>query len=242
MTFPRSGSGPADAGSYAGVPQQSSALSKLSPTIAQPVAPPAFMDIDFHLFPPAYRQHMTLASQGFPTGRRYSEADALRMANTQNTTLPLRVHEYYSAPPTNLPLSEHLNVATVPSWAQSFSAELTNMTQPSPSQPQGSPLAPTEVGSAITPDLLSWTMDHGSPEYDDSPTSPQPENTQRGRSRKGVKQPKDPKATNRLKHQRKSDDEIIEILYEMIVPRDAKVKWKKDRLPTSESQRPYLAE
>jgi len=49
-----------------------------------------------------------------------------------------------------------------------------------------------------------------------------------------VEPPKDPRATNRLLDQRKSDDEDIEALCKLFVPPGAEVKWKKDRLGMSE--------
>lgn len=50
-----------------------------------------------------------------------------------------------------------------------------------------------------------------------------------GKSRR-TEPPKDPRATNRLLDQRKSDDENIEALCKLFVPEGAEVKWKKDRL------------
>jgi hypothetical protein len=67
-------------------------------------------------------------------------------------------------------------------------------------------------------------------------TSPQPESTQHGGTRIGVEPPKDQKASDRHKRQRKSDNKLIEALEELFVPRNARGQFKKDRLGTSKSQ------
>ncbi|KAI0248330.1 hypothetical protein BJV78DRAFT_1156633 [Lactifluus subvellereus] len=252
----RGGSGPVDAGPYVGVPQQAPAFSGLSPTIAQPTAPPAFFNADTPMFLSALHQTPVLAPSGVTTGRRFSEADALRMADTQNATQSLHAVGYRPTPPTFLPLPEQLSYFPVPSSAQSFSAGFTDATPVPLSQPQGGPLAPMDVDLLSTSSTLQWdlanveaypgpplaigpgapsqTADCQFPQYGASPTSPQLERTEHGRIRNPKDRPsKYQKATNRLKSQRKSDNENIEALCRLFVPKDAEVRWKKDRLGTN---------
>jgi hypothetical protein len=47
--------------------------------------------------------------------------------------------------------------------------------------------------------------------------------------------PKDPRAAKRLRSQRQGDDENLEALYKLLVPRNAGVVQKKDRLGMSTS-------
>jgi len=84
---------------------------------------------------------------------------------------------------------------------------------------------------AIGPGAPSQTADHQFLQYGASPTSPQSERTEHGRIRNPKdRPPKYEKATNRLKAQRKSDDDNIKALCELFVPRDAGVRLKKNRL------------
>jgi hypothetical protein len=108
---------------------------------------------------------------------------------------------------------------------------------------EGSVGAATSPGSpsAIAQPYPTQIMVHQCPQQGISSLYPQSA-TMPHRIRKGkcAKQPKDLKATRRLKGQRKSDNENIEALYELFVPKDAEVRWKKDRLGTSTSQYPYF--
>ena len=211
---------------------------------------------------PALRQTPVLAPSGITTGRRFSEADVLHV---QNSTRSLHALGYRPTPPTFPPLPEQPSYFFVPSSAQSFSAGFTDATPAPPSQTQGGPLAPTDVDLpstssrlqgdladvngrpslgpplAVGPGAPFQTTDHQFPQCGASPTSPQSERTEHGRiGNPKNRSPKYPKATNRLKLQRKSESENIEALYELFVPEDAKVRWKKDRLAASTSQHPYL--
>ena len=85
--------------------------------------------------------------------------------------------------------------------------------------------------SAIASGASSHILDHPLPPAVTSSMDGHPERMLRrvGRGRP----PKDPRATNRLLDQRKSDDENIEALCKLFVPPGAEVKWKKDRLSMS---------
>jgi hypothetical protein len=154
-----------------------------------------------------------MTSEGHTLSAWFTDMTAGQSSPTQSSSLPpTDADDYISSSPS--PCSQEDLVGAAPS--------------------PGSPTAiarcyPTQIGG------------HQLPQQGNPPTYPQPARIQRRTSKgKCVKRPKDLKATKRLQGQRKSDNENIEALRELFVPRDAEVRWKKDRLGTSTSQHPYL--
>lgn len=80
-------------------------------------------------------------------------------------------------------------------------------------------------------------------QQDTSSVEPEaPQKRRRTGKRKRVPNPKDPRAAKRLQDQRHNDDECIEMLFNLIVPKDVGQVAKKDRLllSTSQSFRPFV--
>ncbi|KAH9953989.1 hypothetical protein BC827DRAFT_83059 [Russula dissimulans] len=90
------------------------------------------------------------------------------------------------------------------------------------------------MSSAVPSGAPSHVHEHAPPAPATSTVTWPSERSHRrpGKSRR-TEPPKDPRATNRLLDQRKSDDENIEALCKLFVPEGAEVKWKKDRLGMS---------
>jgi len=83
----------------------------------------------------------------------------------------------------------------------------------------------------------SHFADHILPEQDTSSAAPEvSRKRRRGVQRKRDPNPKDPKAADRLRNQRKTDDELIDLLFNRCVPSSVGPVAKKDRLPLSAFQ------
>jgi len=191
--------------------------------------------------------------------RRHSEAD---MPSAQNALMSQYLFEHLPAPATYPPFPEQSSLSLRPSSANRTSPGFMDM-PPGPishaqrgntlpfSNVTRSPRTSTSPDmqediagpiffrspSAIASGHSSHILDHPLPPPATSMDG-QPERTPRrgGRGRA----PKDPRATNRLLDQRKSDDENIEALCKLFVPHGAEVKWKKDRLSMSTYHPPCL--
>ena len=166
------------------------------------------------------------------------------MPSAQNAPMSQYPFEHLPAPATYPPFPEQSSLSLRPSSANRVSPGFMDMLPGPLSHVQrGNTLPFSNVSrsprSSTSPDMQE---DMAGPFFQppsDYPLSPpatssmdgQPERTQRraGRGRP----PKDPRATNRLLDQRKSDDENIEALCKLFVPTGAEVKWKKDRLSMS---------
>jgi hypothetical protein len=105
-----------------------------------------FMDTASLSFLPTLHQTPVFEPPGVATGRRFSEADALRMVNTQNATMSLGALEYRPTPPTYPPPPEQLSFSMMSSRAQSLSNWLIDTSLVSPSQTQGGFLASADDG------------------------------------------------------------------------------------------------
>jgi hypothetical protein len=117
----------------------------------------------------------------------------------------------------------------------------------------GSPLSPSESGlqdnfvctappfSGSASDGHSQIADHNVPGQGTSSVDPDsvdpeaPRKRRRTGERKRATHPKDPIAANRLRNQRKIDDENIEEIYRMVVPYSKESVAKKERLSLSTS-------
>lgn len=228
---------PTNTGPYAWASQRVSAQSGRSPTIAQQIP-----------------QVLCSAPLGLPVRFSDSETDNFYPPqNMQNTLLSTYAPGEQSTPTTNPPFPVQPNIQ--PATLSPRSMDMTTQ-QSSPTQGGSFPVTDTDDHFLSSPsscsqeDLANTTPSPGSPsaiaqgtptQISDtrqgiSPPHLQPVRVQRRTSKyKGIKQPKDLKATRRLQGQRKSDNENIEALRELFVPKDAEVKWKKDRLGTSTS-------
>ncbi|KAI0248316.1 hypothetical protein BJV78DRAFT_1284921 [Lactifluus subvellereus] len=227
---------PTNTDPYAWTSQRVSAQSGLSPTIAQQTP-----------------QVLCPAPLGLPG--RFSERDTFYPLNMQNTLLSTYAPGDQSTQTTNPPFPVQSSIQPATSKAHTLSAGSMDMTvgQSSPTQGGSFPLTDTDdyflssPSSCSQEDLINTTPSPGSPwaiapdtptqgadtQQGISPAYSQPVKMQRRTSKsRGVKQPKDLKATRRLQGQRKSDNENIEALRELFVPKDAEVRWKKDRLGT----------
>jgi hypothetical protein len=164
------------------------------------------------------------------------------MPNAQNALMSLHPSEHLPAPATYPPFPEQSSLSLRPS-AQvgsplapaDVNKSLRSTTPPNMHEDWSGPMFPGPP-SAIVSGAPSYVSDH----YPHPPATAsmnwQAERTPPRRPGKGrrAEPPKDPRATNRLLDQRKSDDENIEALCKLFVPPGAEVKWKKDRLGMSE--------
>ena len=183
------------------------------------------------------------------------------MQSAQNALVSQYLFEHLPAPATYPPFPEQSSLLLRPSTANRNSPGFMDMPPgPLPHPQRGNTLPFSDVSrsprSSTSPDTqedMAGPMyfrspsatAYGTPSHvSDHPLPPpaismdgQPERTPRrgGRGRP----PKDPRATNRLLDQRKSDDENIEALCKLFVPPGAEVKWKKDRLSMSTYHHPY---
>jgi len=164
------------------------------------------------------------------------------MPNAQNALMSLHPSEHLPAPATYPPFPEQSSLSLRPSVQggsplapANVNKSLRSTTPPEMQEDWSGPMFPGPQ-SAIVSGAPSHVSDH----YPHPPATAsmnwQAERTPPRRPGKGrrVEPPKDPRATNRLLDQRKSDDEDIEALCKLFVPPGAEVKWKKDRLGMSE--------
>ena len=94
-------------------------------------------------------------------------------------------------------------------------------------------LSPRHTSLGVLPHFAGHTL----PEQNTSSAAPEvSRKRRRGVQRKRAPNPKDPKAADRLRNQRKTDDELIDLLFERCVPNSVGPVAKKDRLPLSALQ------
>ncbi len=241
---PSLGDGSSTAGDspYSDTPQVASPLQGLPFIHTQTTPLPIPLPDHFPGLPPAI-------------SRRHSDAD---MPSAQNALMSQYLFEHLPAPATYPPFPGQSSLSLRPSNANRISPEFMDML-PGPS-PHAHPFSNVTGSSrsSTSPDMQedmanpmffrsplaiasgapSHMLDHPLPPPATSSMDGQPERMLRrtGRGRP----PKDPRATNRLLDQRKSDDENIEALCKLFVPPGAEVKWKKDRLSMSTYHHPYL--
>ncbi|KAI9510142.1 hypothetical protein F5148DRAFT_1282233 [Russula earlei] len=165
------------------------------------------------------------APSGAPR-RHHSETD---MPNAQNALQSLYNLGHPPASTMYSPFSEQSGFSAEPSGSQRIAPWFMD-TMPDPScHSHALPVRNTDDSFPSTasdsPDGsvssmysgLSSAVAHGAPSHAADPKRPPTTSS-------------DPRATNRLLDQRKSDDENIEALCKLFVPEGAEVKWKKDRL------------
>jgi hypothetical protein len=201
---------------YSDTPQLASPPQNLPYTYTQTTPVPIPQGIHFPVLPPP---------------RRHSETD---MQNAQNALMSLNPLQHLPAPSTYPPFPDQSGPLPRPSSEQRFSPGFMTTSSGSSSPAQGGSF-PLASGTS------SHTSDHLNPPLATTPSvNWQQERTRRAGKGRRAEPPKDPRATNRLSDQRKSDDENIEALCKLFVPSGAEVKWKKDRLGMSAFQRYFL--
>lgn len=220
------GCGHADAGLYTGMSQLNP---KSPPEPAQSTTLPASLNASL-LSPPPYPQQSPEPAPWSLTTRS-SEAD---VNHVENPPIPATLtphfleNQYIHAPFSESP---GFSTATLRSWFPT--ADVTDMEPPLSSHTQGDSFAFLRY-----PGSLSQAAGHDTPTPQSTPpTSPESQPTQEHptgkRHRHSV--PKDPRAAKRLRTQRQGDDENLEALYKLLVPKSAGVVQKKDRLGMSTS-------
>lgn len=222
------GCGHADAGLYAGLSQLNL---KSPPEPAQSTTLPVSFNSSL-LSPPPYPQRSPEPAPWSSTTRS-SGADANRAENAQiPTTLTshfLEENQYIHAP---FPGSPGFSPATSSTWFPT--ADFTDIQPPLSSHTQGD-----SSFFLRYPGLLSQAAGHDDTPTQQTtpPTSPDSQSTQEhptGKRRRHYV-PKDPRAAKRLRTQRQGDDENLEALYKLLVPKSAGAVQKKDRLGMSTS-------
>ena len=229
-----------------------------APHVASPLQGPPSIPTQTTPLPIPLADHFSGLTPGI--SRRHSEAD---MSSAQNALMSQYLLEHIPAPATYPPFPEQSSLSLRPSSANRGSPGFMDMPPGPSSYTQRGYTIPfsnesRSSRSSTSPDMQedvagpmfnrsssgiisgapSHILDHPIPSPATSSMDGHPERTPRrgGRGRP----PKDPRATNRLLDQRKSDDENIEALCKLFVPPGAEVKWKKDRLSMSTYHEPYL--
>ncbi|KAI0248329.1 hypothetical protein BJV78DRAFT_825330 [Lactifluus subvellereus] len=232
---PRGGAIPSDASPYIEAPRQDSAILRMSSTIAQPTS----------RVPVPTPLHLT----GLFT-------DNFQAANAQDTLLYLNPLGHQSAPTPYQPFPEQSCLLPVTPNAHSPSFQSMDIIAVQSSQNQSGSSAVTDADdSSLSPASFSSQEDlvdaPPSPELPSAPAQgassqavdhqllpqsvsqavSQPANMQcHTRKRKRVAEPKDPKAAKRLRGQRQNDEDSIQALYDMFVPKGVEAGLKKNRL------------
>ncbi|KAH9986909.1 hypothetical protein BJV74DRAFT_885795 [Russula compacta] len=190
--------------------------------------------------------------------RRSSEPDSLRAADTERAFLAPYAPENQSTPATYTPFFGQPSFSQASPRAQYPTAASThNVPESSPhtqddllafldsdgsftpscaSDFQDDSISVTSFTQSASPGVPSELMDDALSQQGTSSVPPQSQLAQtQGRSgkRKRVAHPKDPRAAERLRSQRQTDDEAIMELWRLLVPKDTAMVSKKDRLRTS---------
>jgi len=244
------GGGPghaADSGLYAGMPRLTL---QSPPEPAQSTLLPVSLNTSL-LSPPSHPQHSP-APAPWSLRTCSSGADANHVENTQfpmiltpqfpkNQSIHAPFHGYPVFSPgtssTGLPTTDFTDIEpSLSSQAQDHSVAFLN-----PSSSSGTQVdlvtATLSAGPGY-PDAPSHATGHALTQQATPPASPDSQQTQQQHptgKRRRYSIPKDPRAAKRLRSQRQGDDENLEALYKLLVPRDAGVVQKKDRLGISTS-------
>jgi hypothetical protein len=238
------GYGHADASLYAGMPQVA-LKSPSEPAQSTPLPVPLNASL---LSPPSHHQRSP-ESAPWSLRTRASGADTHHVENAQiSMTLSSNFLENQSI---HAPFLGHPGYSPATLSAQFPSADFTNMeptllphTQddslsfmnlsPASGMQVDSASATLPAGSGYSGALSRRTLTQQATPLA-SPASPESQPTGQNFTgkRRRLSMPKDPRAAKRLRSQRQGDDENLEALYDLIVPRSAGVVQKKDRLGMS---------
>ena len=248
--------GSVSVGLYAGVPQPTPIVSRVA-SESVPVIPLTMSSSPAHQLPPDHIPGHIHSS--FP--RRSSEPDSLRVANTERAFLAPHAPENQPTPAMYTPIfgqpTSSFSRAN-PSAQQYPTAASTHMVpQPSSHAPddllafrdsdgsfapscasdlQDDSTSVISFTESASPSVPSEFMDDALPQQGTSSVDPQsqlPQTQRRRGKRKRDAHPKDPRAAQRLRSQRETDEEAIMDLWRLLVPDGTEMVSKKDRLRTS---------
>lgn len=246
QTILGSGCGHADAGLYAGMPQ----LILKSPSEPAQLTPlPVSLNASL-LSPPSHPQHSPEPAP-WSLRTRSSWADANHVENAQ---IPMILTPHFLENQSiHSPFPGHPGFSPSTSSTRFPSADFTDMEPSLSSHTQDDSLAFLNMSSSsgMQVDVVAATLSAG-PEYPGAlfqaaghtpaqqatpPASPESQSAEQHPTgkRRRLSVPKDPRAAKRLRSQRQGDDENLEALYNLLVPRSAGVVQKKDRLGMSTS-------
>ena len=226
------GCGHADAGLYTGTPQL---ILKSPSEPAQSTPLPVSLNASL-LSPPFHPQHSPEPAP-WSLGTRSSGADA---NNVKNPQIPMILTPHFLENRSiHSPFLEHPGFSPATSSTRYPTAEFTDMELSLSSHTHDNSLAFLNTLSAGLGyhGTLSQTAGHTPSQQATPPASPDSQSTEQhptGKKRR-LSMPKDPRAAKRLRSQRQGDDENLEALYKLLVPRSAGVVQKKDRLGMSTS-------
>jgi len=201
------------------------------------------------LSPPSYPQQSPEPAPWSST-RRSSGVDAYRVDNAQ---FPILTSHRLGNESTHPPFLERPDFSPATSSTPFLTAGFTD-TKPAPSShTQDGSLAflnpssssgmqvdlatATPFAGSASPGALSQVASPTPTQQATPPTSPESQPTQQllTNKRRRLSAPKDPRAAKRLRSQRQGDDENLEALYKLLVPKSSGVVQKKDRLGISTS-------
>ena len=236
----------ADAGLYAGTPQLI-LKSPSEPAQSTPLPVPLNASL---LSPPSHPQH---SPEPAPWSLRTlsSGVDANHVENAQ---IPMILTPHFLENQSiHSPFLDHPGFSPAPSSTRFSSADFTDMERSLSSHTQDDSLAflnlsspsgmqvdfvpPTLSAGPRYPGALSQVAGHARTQQATPPASPESQSTEQHPTgkRRRLSVPKDPRAAKRLRSQRQGDDENLEALYKLLVPKNAGVVQKKDRLGISTS-------
>ncbi|KAI0275945.1 hypothetical protein BGY98DRAFT_989297 [Russula aff. rugulosa BPL654] len=210
----------------------------------------------FHQSVPPSTSHSTLGtginhlSHGRPSSHsRAFHADAglyagmsqlalkLPSEPAQSTPLPVPLNASLLSPPSHpqrSPEPAPWSLRTRSSGADADhveNAQISMIMSPFPGHPVDLVTASLSAGPGY-PGALSQVAGHIATQQATPPASPDSQLTEQHPTgkRRRLSVPKDPRAAKRLRSQRQGDDENLEALYKLLVPRSAGMVQKKDRL------------
>ena len=225
----------ADASLYAGMPQLTL---KLPSEPAQSTPLPVSLNSSL-LSPPSHSQRSPEPAP-WSLGTRSSGADADHVENAQISMIMS-------------PFPGHRGLSPATSSTRFPTADFADMEPTMSSHTQDDPLAFLNMSSTsgmqvdlVTaslsagpgyPGALSQVAGHIATQQATPPASPDSQLTEQhpAGKRRRLSVPKDPRAAKRLRSQRQGDDENLEALYKLLVPRSVGMVQKKDRLGMSTS-------
>ena len=247
QTIPGGGYSHASASLYAGMPQL---IVKSPSKPAQSTSLPVSSFNASLLSPPSHPQQSPEPAP-WSLRTRSSGDDANYVENAQ---MPIILTPHFLEDQSiHTPFPGHTSFSPVTSSALFPTADFTDMEPSLSSHTQDDSLDFLNLSpsSGMQVDLATTTLSAGSGYPGDisqaqaagdtptqqatPPASPDSQSTEQHTTGKRRRQsvPKDPRAAKRLRNQRQGDDENLEALYKLLVPRSAGVVQKKDRLGIS---------
>jgi hypothetical protein len=247
QTILSGGCGHVDAGLYAGIPQL---ILKSPSEPAQSTLLP--VSLNASLLSPPYHPQQSPGPAPWSLRTRSIGSDANHIENAQ---IPMILTPHLvENQSTHAPFPGHPGLSPATPSTGFPTADFTDMEQPlsshtgsqddslaflnlSPSGMQVDLITARLSAGPGYPSALSQVAGHTPTQQATPPASPESQLTEQlltGKRRR-LSVPKDPRAAKRLRSQRQGDDENLEALYKLLVPKSAGVVQKKDRLGISTS-------